>query len=279
MTSVPPLNVSVSMHKRACVLDVPLALSRYGLLLALRLAQETNVWLVRTLWTVLDHTSFYKNHPAKLFPEAPHAPPDGEVLDETVMALEQWEAARAETDLGGLRVYWAADATQESLFPDDCDDGIVDRFDTLASALDAPAAGYHEMCGVHPRPPDFACESASLAAALTRYRPVVLTRRPADGSDTGEPYLCQFLRRCDIRCERIPDSDRRVVMRSQWLPVLARSGALELLWGGLNVAVVHIVAPHAVCGARMAGHAEQPLEAEAWQSWRQARAFWYPLEV
>ena len=57
--SLPALDVSVSSRRMSCILDGELALSRQGLLFAMRLAQEANVWLFRALWNTLDNSHFY----------------------------------------------------------------------------------------------------------------------------------------------------------------------------------------------------------------------------
>src|ERR1700756_3551765 len=59
MPPLPPLDVSLSSRRMACILDGELALSRQGLLFAMRLAQEANVWLFRALWNALDNSHFY----------------------------------------------------------------------------------------------------------------------------------------------------------------------------------------------------------------------------
>ena len=53
------LTVNVATSQPACVVDVPLALSPYGLWCVLRLSQEVPVWLVKALWAILDDLPFY----------------------------------------------------------------------------------------------------------------------------------------------------------------------------------------------------------------------------
>src|SRR5215475_10465550 len=81
MSSLPALEVSVSSRRMSCILDGELALSRQGLLFAMRLAQEANVWLFRALWNALDNSHLY--------PAA--AEPDAAGQQRRREASEQWD--------------------------------------------------------------------------------------------------------------------------------------------------------------------------------------------
>ena len=105
MSLIPPsLSLTVDTKRRACVLDIQLALSTYGLLLAQRLSSELDLWLVRELWQILDNTGYYLSRPTSL---APRRPGDAQITTNREDSadgglrriLRQWELARSATDL------------------------------------------------------------------------------------------------------------------------------------------------------------------------------------
>ena len=76
-------------------------------------------------------------------------------------------------------------------------------------------------------------------------------------------------------------------LRQELTPLLARSGALELCWTGLDLAVVHLVTPRAFLGDALADRTPDldsvadlhddggdDRDADVWQD---ARVFWYRL--
>jgi hypothetical protein len=245
-----PLEVSVAGKKLSCVLDVPLALSRLGLLFALRLANELNVWLVRSLWQVLDSRDFY--------PDVLLLGQHGAAGSRTIRqrehqrlsdAIHQWEWARLDCDLSGLSVYWAGDARHESLLPRDVDKGLVERFERLSDELDGRLGGPGAIIPSFDPRRECARDAVALAAALVRYRPLIFTLCGSgySGETPGdEPALCKYMRECNIQPQRVTASPLAAAMKRQLMPIFARSGIVELLWGGLDLAVIHLVAPGAV---------------------------------
>src|SRR5262245_16700552 len=126
MSLLPPsLSLTVETSRRACVLDTRLALSSFGLLLAQRLSSEFELWLVRELWQILDNTEFYLSEPESL--TRSRAAANGVAAnsisgtDGIRHALTQWELARTENDLAGLKFFWIGDAVSESLLPSRAD--------------------------------------------------------------------------------------------------------------------------------------------------------------
>jgi hypothetical protein len=239
MSSLPPLDVSVSSRKMSCILDGDLALSRQGLLLAMRLAQETNVWLFRALWQALDNSHLYSI-------------PAAERQDRREARL-QWESARLETDLAGLQLFFVGDARHESLLPKDVGKDLVERFEGLAAELD----GLHRWEGGDKAvyDPVYECyrDTAALATALIRHRPIIFSLCAQSGGSDGsvtEPAICGFLRRCGIDCREVGADGEVAAIRRYLQPIFARSGVTELLWDlakhGGHLAVLHIIAAHAV---------------------------------
>src|SRR5262249_33672503 len=122
--------------------------------------------------------------------------------------LQQWEMARLETDLGGLQLFFVGDARHESLLPKVIGNDLVRRFELFADELNA----------LHRQPVDeeqplysltYECrrDTAALAAALVRHRPLVFSlcqKAQSPGVEgAAVPPLCVFLQRCGIECHLI----------------------------------------------------------------------------
>jgi hypothetical protein len=283
MPSFPPLVVNVNAKNWSCVLDIHLVLSRYGLLFALRLAEEMNVWLVRTLWDILDNTQYHLLNPETL---AMHARDEGN--DSLVAALNQWQTARTETDLLGNHVFWTGDSIQDSLLPKEVDKNLISRFELLAKSIDS--ALEHNNLGPQPSQIFLDCsrDAVALSAALAKYRPIVFTVHGGRGEGAGhetEPYLCRFLRSCGVPCRRAKWDGSIKLMQDYLAPIFVRTGIAELVWAGMSLAAVHIVAPRAYVVPSAADEESfhqglPPLsddDAESEQWWDDAVAFWYPI--
>lgn len=293
MSSIPPLSVTVNTKKRACVLDTHLVLSRYGLLLAQRLGEEFNLWLVRELWQILDNTQYYLSHPELLTPSRP-----GNKGSETNInikssllreILRQWELARIETDMAGLKVFWIGDAMSESLLPTEVDQNLVYRFETLARSLDVRV---HKQSHNSQNDNIFAdCfrDAAALTSALISYRGFILTLQGHRSEDfpENEPIICSYLREWGIRCYRVGSDNKTKMEREFIIPIFARTGISELMWAGLNLAAVHIIVPEAIIipplrreddalpeDLPLISEEKEPYKKDWWEG---ALCFWYPL--
>lgn len=286
MSSLPPLDVSLSSRRMACVLDGELALSRQGLLFATRLAQEADVWLFRALWQTLDNSYMLRDiserDPASNGRDAFPSP----------RILQQWEMARLETDLGGLQLFFVGDARHESLLPKEIGKDLVRRFELFAEELNV----------LHQQPVDeelplysltYECrrDTAALAAALVRHRPLVFSLCQKTQSPESTPPLCVFLQRCGIACHLIAGGRQMASIRNHLQPIFARTGLAELLWDmerdGQQLAVVHIVAPHALVvpveadfdrryGEEVAPSLADEAEAPVW--FYDAKAYWWKYD-
>lgn len=282
MLAIPPtLSVTVALPRRACVLDVPLALSRHGLLAAKRLSDEFDLWLVREFWQILDNTEHYVRRPDLLTPEVHGLRSESigtlgrERLSPSV--LQQWEFARMEKDLAGLKLFWIGDATSESLLSPGVSSGLLEKFEALASALDNRASRtLSSPSGDQRIFIDCFRDAAALAAALIPHRGFILTcLEPAPSSNAGtEPRICEFLRQWGVMCRQVDADDPTAQMeRTALALVFARAGLAELIWAGLRLAVVHLVLPGAVL-------IPAPLQDEdliTVDLWDGAEAFWYPF--
>jgi hypothetical protein len=298
MTSILPLSVTVSGRRRACILDADLALSRFGLLLASRICEEFDVWLVREFWEILDSTESYLKNPERLMPSLPcrqESLAEEQVRDALRDVFEQWETWRLESDLAGLKFYWIGDAMRESLIPKGVDQNLLHRYQVLARSLDfrialksSPQAGGPKAHDPESRPYDTFTEcfrdAAALAAALAHHQGFILTQ--TGRSKGSEPPICSYLNRWGIACSRV-ERERKARLEMECIvPLLGRSGVYELIWAGLPLAAVHLVVPKATIippdrkegsvfeeDFAMVEHGD--LGCSDW--WKAAVGFWYPL--
>jgi len=287
-SAAPTLSVALAPRRRACVLDTSLALSPYGLLLAQRLSPEVELWLVRELWRILDNIEAYVDDPDLLLPrpalelDGPPPSPD-ERRAALQRAIHQWDIARTERDLAGLNVFWIGDGLSDSLLPSGNVPHVVSRFDLLGRALDARAdqsrdsSCYSALTGC-------VRDAAALAVALSPCGAFILTvrGRSADDTEPGEPALCRLLRQWGVDCSRVDDRRSARIERAYFEPLVSRAGIAELIWAGLDPAVVHVVAPRAAAiptfGMTSPGaEGELTDEADDVELWDGAVGFWYPL--
>ena len=278
MSLIPPLDVAVSARRQSCILDVPLALSRCGLLFAVRVAREMNVWLARTLWQILDSAEFYRTDSRMRV-----AWQGCEVLDAQggsglPLIIGEWEQARLESDLLGLNVFWAGDARHESLLPKDIDKNLVNRLDQATAELELGWAGndgdYDLLRECHR-------DAVALAMALMPYGPLILTLRTATGPNR-EPAICRYLQECGIPTTCVSDARATREVRANLNHIFARTGIAELTWAGLDLAALHLVAPHALMlGAFVSNDQDFTNESDMRNAMRPAHeaasAWWWPL--
>lgn len=257
MTSLPPLRVAVNGPRLNCVIDVALALSPGGFLFTLRLAEEANVFLGRELWYTLD------NQDVDAF-----AP-------EVQAEFRLWKLARVDAHLNGLGLYWLGDCRPESLLPGEVDKQCLHRYENLSEILDDGSIGSgegwggtdHERCNL---------DTLALAGSLMPYRPLIFS--------SGQPesgLLAYLSQRMPLK--QAPGADSRHA-RNQFRQLFFRNGISELLWHGLSLNVVHLVAPFA-----MVMPSVEPNKDKFWPAltdwddeppvngWESAAAYWYPL--
>ena len=278
MTAFPPLDLRLSGARLSCIIDVRLALSGHGLMLAWRLAEEMDVWLYRGFFALLDAAEIYRAEPEALVggPARGIGPPLN--LAVAREALAQWEPARLEDNVPSFPFFYLGDLRYESHLPAGTDAELIRRFDVLAKALHAriPLAG-HE----HDLMPQIECwrDATAVHAALAHRRPLLLT--VAEAPDQA-PALCQFLARCGLDCRRL-DARASAPMQRYLTPGLLRTGVAELVWAGLPLAAVHIIAPGAFTIPRPKDTDDDalppraPVRLDGRDPWRHAICLWYPL--
>lgn len=290
MTALPPLDVEVNARKWSCILDIHLALSRYGLIFALRLAEEMNVWLLPALWEILDSDQYYRDHPDRLSPDSliGENSMESERREQILEALGQWQTARLEANLAALPFYWSGDGNHDSLLPKGMDYSLVQRFVTLSATLDRQRAS--NVNKLHPGYPFLECsrDAVALTAALARHRPILFTLTSAD-ENREEPYLCTYLRENGIGCKKIDleTAANGKQVKEYISRIFARCGISELLWSGMELAAVHIISaksylmpmtnpeePLYVTRPSLTDEKEVDLQIrENW--WAETMAFWY----
>ena len=294
MKSLQNFRVDIKTKEWCCIFDVQLALSRLGLALALRLSEQMEVWQVRGFWQILDDSDYYLSNEKMLQQGGAYQLPifSQEVakLSQSREILDEWQTARFQSDLMS-RLSWLGYAVEESMLPQDIDSQLDYRFDILGQSLEERRTKAQRQSKLEQVQYECARDAVALTVALSRYKPFILTLCQASSDTTGgiqEPQLCEYIRDCDIDCVRAKNDAKINAMASYLIQTLTSTGALELIYAsGLNLAVVHIVAPKAYVMSVQRPEEQLdpqviPLKTTAnysttAQSWNGCTAFWYPL--
>jgi hypothetical protein len=295
MTSLHNFRVDVSTKGWCCIFDVQLALSRIGLALALRLSEQMECWQVRGFWQMLDDSDYYLSHEKMLQQgganELPIFAQGVTKLNQSREILYEWQTARFQSDLMS-KLCWLGYAVEESMLPQDIDSQLDHRFDILAQTLEERWTRSNTPTQLSQVQYECSRDAVALTAALSLYKPFILTLCQADSDiskDVREPQLCEYIRHCGIECVKAEHSEKISTMASYLIQTLTSTGALELIYAsGLNLAVVHIVSPKAYVMS-VQQHSEEQLDpkvipfkttksqSENFQNWNGCTAFWYPL--
>jgi hypothetical protein len=249
-TLLPTFSVTLSQRRWTCVLDPLLALSPLGLPLTKQLGQVMELWIVRELWHILDNTHFYLQYSEGDRPPSTKDPESTALqtltLDEK--ALRDWDASRTEIDMTGLNVFWVGDALGQSLLPEGMKPDIVQRYERFAAALDL-----HIQQQQSPKDLCLSAatrDAAALVAALTGAiaTPTLILTQPPQPSPSGQtqPCLCTLLQQWGIPCQALDDQDPMVAIERDYLRHLfVHAGLSQLVWAGLQLAVLHLSIPSA----------------------------------
>lgn len=225
-----------------CVIDPTLALTQYGLSIAQQLAQETELWIVREFWHILDDPTFYLQHPGLIAPKSIGAAqsPEKECigLQETLRSLQEWEQFRRRTDLAGLNLFWLGDNLKESYLPKNRNIEIFWRWELIAQLLDCKINSYqatNDVISLFVR--DTVAMAASLGSAL-----ILTCQRLTDFEEDLPPQICQVLQYCDIPCQAIaPDNSMLELERNTLYQLFTETKTAKFLWAGVRLAVLHIL--------------------------------------
>jgi hypothetical protein len=277
----PDLSVQISRRRWRCVPDPLLCLSHDGAAfvsgLVCGVAPPAEVWLGPEFLNILDSWMLYDREPDLLRQSlgGRHAP------DEIRDALRIWLRLRDEAGHGGGRLCWVRDALRESCLPTGMDESVVPRWEVMAEALDERLSTAIEVRG----PVVAAIRDAAALGAVLHGGVLLCLREPA--KPDLPPPLCRHLQAWRLPCRRLEIGDDLVALeRGLLLHMLVEAGLAGFLWGGLELAVVHLVVPghfRVSPGHGFAGASEEldflaegePRPAKG--AWEDARAFWYDL--
>jgi hypothetical protein len=280
----PDFSVQISSRPWRCVPDPLLCVSRDGAAFVSALAEahavghspRAEIWMAPEFNSILDNWMLYDQHP-ELLAQSLGGPSDP---DELRQALRLWLRLRDTAGRPDGKLCWVRDALRESCLPPGIGDSLVPRWEAMAQALDERLASSQETSG-----PGIAAmrDSAALCAVLTDA--ALLCARELDGPDQT-PRLCRRLQDWGLRCRRLEiANDLVAIERGHLLRLFVEAGLAGFLWGGLRLAVAHIVAPHQFLisnGDAFTGDVEdldfpgdepRPIKSP----WEDARVFWYEL--
>jgi hypothetical protein len=234
----------------SCVLDGRVALSRFGLLTATRLATEFAVWLPREVREILRDPRAYVECPEQLVPRVYCAPlralderADAAAMREEVL---QWYELPYNEPLATFPLFHLGDREDECSIPAVAARGLRERCEQLQQGLDI----------------------LRVRSGFDLPRGVILTRLEADGERS--PALCDYLDAWGISTSEVA---RRGGSFSQPLrEAIARCGVGPHEWAGAPLVAVHVVLP----GFPALGMAGASLDDETIAGqWERASVFWH----
>jgi hypothetical protein len=274
----PDLSVQISRRRWRCVPDPLLCLSHEGAAFVRGLVSHAEVWLGPEFLNILDSWMLYDREPGLLSQSlgGRHAP------DEIRHALRIWLRLRDEAGHGGGRLCWVRDALRESCLPAGMEESVVPRWEAMAEALDERLSSAIEAAG---GPVAAAMRDAAALGAVLPGAVLLSLREPA--KPDLPPLLCRHLEAWRLPCRRLEIGDDLVALeRGLLLHLLVEAGLAGFMWGGIGLAVVHLVVPghfRLPLGHGFAGAGED-LDFLAEEEprlvkgvWEDARAFWYDL--
>ena len=245
LTRATDMELSVRSRRMACVLDPALLLSApQALLLARQLASVVDIWLCPALWRLLDASEFFQRSPDRLahwlgLPDDIPAERVGQALD----LCGRW---RASHDLTALGMYWVGLHQTESFLPEQGPRDLPQRFEQLLVrwlSPDEPEADTIDDAEHRPSL-EAALECAALAVALQSAPILTLASTQASA---GAPRLAQALSRRGLPSQVWPSGweQARQAEQQRWWQLLMQAGATATVATGMQLSVVHIVAPQA----------------------------------
>lgn len=235
-----------------CVIDPALALSPYGITLIKQLGKVMEVWIGRELWHILENSALYIQRPELIAPRGLHTPSapqqERKVLEETLCALRAWEKFRLETDLAGLNLFWIGDSRRESFLPKDRDLEILDRWEAIASMLDAQPNQVNIKDYILP----LAFRDAISLAASLEDAFILTCQLPTDTDKNSAPEICSAFETWSIPCENLTSQNAIVAMeRDAFRQVLIYTNSAKVVWSGVRLAVLHVLMPVALSSQKL----------------------------
>lgn len=269
--SFPDLSVQITRRRRRCVLDPNLALSREGAMLARLLAPYAEQWVGTEFFNILDSATLYQREPELLVWPGNDKAATAEVPE----VLRDWTRLR---DEAGRYLNWVGDALRESCLPEEIDETVLSRWESASRALDLRMPKAIEATG-----PLIAAmrDAAALCAVLPSA--CMLGR----GTPGKPPLICRHLQKWGLACAQLSLDDELVsTERAGFRQLLVEAGIAPFIWGGLRLAVVHLLLPRAgrlesELGsgpedepAMLSDEMEPALPSNPWED---AQCFWYDI--
>ncbi|MGQ0501756.1 MAG: hypothetical protein ACT4P0_03960 [Panacagrimonas sp.] len=258
--SAADLSITLRARRPLCVLDPALAFAHpAAVLLVRRLSGLLDVCMPQAFFRVLDSSDYYGRQPAPLLQWLGLKESEAGGLRHT---LTSWQRLRGGGDVLRAPYYWLADSLPDSRLPPGVSGDFVRQAELLNAAL-------HRHCGSHDtlaaQGESLAQESAldtfTLASALDGA--FVLTRNLATRSSLhGLGQEWGFASTQHLTASTPLDPYAR--HERSWLrSLVVQSMASATLWQGLQLAVMHVLAPCAStldCGSP-ATDGDDPLDA------------------
>ena len=261
MAGMLPLSVKISQRAPICILDARLALAPGGLLLALKLARATQLWLTRDFWTLIDSAFVLSRRRRR----------------NDLGELHLWHTAWLAGRLQGA-FHWVGDARRESVLPEDADADLLAHFEQLDAALlqgvDAHNTSLEGMLS------DCGRQSISLAAALGPLSPIILTLGDEERS-RAPPLLSDATTFGLKRVHEVTNVQQIALLSENLHQSSSRTALSHARLAGPAVLAVHLIAHNAV--ALAPAHegidlAEDEMETmPACSPWQDARLYWHRL--
>jgi hypothetical protein len=263
------LSLRVSLRKLPCVLDPTLILAHaQGPEFAMRLTQVLEPWLTRSFWQIIDSSELLTR--SALLPSA-QGTDSRHVLTDS-HALTAWIALRDRTDAGSWPLRWVGDNLPESQLGEDEALDVIERYESLARALEDRTEGRLPHCspwckGISPitAAMDAVVLSATMGGALILCTLV----------DGGEPWTVQALALAGVEAQRLqPERDDSLFhTEHEWVRDRLVTAGLAVLAQQLpSLAAMHVLADF----SRFASCDDASGDA-AGDPWDGARAWWYVL--
>jgi hypothetical protein len=257
-----------------CVLDVGLSLRPTGLHWALALAGAVPTWLPQVHWCICEEQELFGCDDGFVARLTGASGP--EALSTFARTVQLWREAREQLGFESRPdLYWHGFGRAGSVVPKDGDAELIDRVDALAAGFDSRQA-------TNPPRANLAVDSArdvlALAAGLACRNTVILAPRDMDGS---APFVVRELEAVRVTCVELREPRIIAAFEMPLIQALIGTGlAAAMIGGGVRLAAVSVVAPHA---SRLRPRDEDDL---AWEDaptteeaalWDDAAAIWWAL--
>lgn len=237
-----PFCKSLNLQHWKAVLDPALALTPYGVRLAIGLSEVMELWVAREFWHILDNIHFYQQHPESLITHTfdPNSNHHQTRLQEMLQALREWEYIRTISKPTKPSLFWIGDKPNESLLPSNTDAGLIQDWELLAAALDDYI--YQDVIAPPALIPVF---RDAIALAVKLQSAFILTYQSSELGmvNADPPSICQVLQDWGISCQQISFDPIVTIEREKLLCLINTAGVSKFIWSGLHLAILHLIFP------------------------------------